>query len=234
MGSSNVRRTAGLLFAVLLPGFIGPSAHGGQHHEEKIDLLVARREVRDFVFWHSVVVMLPPARTQPFVVGLVINKPTRMALGKLFPGISAPENRGIPAFLGGPVDIGIPSIVVRSATAPKSALRLYGNMYLTFDPDLIEASLKRSQPSSSLRLFLGRAQWSPEQLKGEISRGGWYRIHADGDLVFNSDPRSLWTTLHTQAAPSHYIKYKLPCGPEGAQRATLEGTAAVFYTQENK
>lgn len=205
-------RAAGLLFAVLVTGFVGPSAHGGQRDQRKVDLLIARREVRDPFFWHSVVVMLPPAKTRPYVVGIVINKPTKVSLGRLFPKNLAPERRSDAAFLGGPVDISVPSVIFRSVTPQKQALRLYGNVYLTFDPDLIEDSLKRSQPASAMRLFLGRAQWSPEQLKAEILRGGWYRIRGDGDLIFSSDPHRLWLTLHTKAAPSRYINSRPPNG----------------------
>ena len=210
-------RPAGLFFACLVLSLLGPPARGGQQHGNKMEFLIARNEVRDPFFWHSVVLMLP-ATGNPLIVGLIINKPTRVALGKLFPENMAPENRTWLAYFGGPVDVNFPSVVFRSPMALKKTLHLYGNVYLTFDSDLVDASLEKPQPSSKVRVFLGRAQWSPERLKNEVMQGGWYRIEADGDLIFSSDPDNLWLTLHTEAAPGRYIKYAQPYGSRADTR----------------
>jgi putative transcriptional regulator len=195
----------------LLVVFFGLPLHAAQKNKEQIDLLVARTEVDDPYFHHSVVLMLPESQTQQ-VVGLIINKPTRMTLGKLFPDTPELQGRTEFAYFGGPVDVRTPSIVFQSSTAPKNAIRLYGNVYLTFDSDLITRAFQGAPSGSRARLFLGRAQWSPGQLQNEIRRGGWYRIQADGDLVFSSHPDNLWSTLHSRAAPSKYIRYDFPAG----------------------
>ncbi|HTV55913.1 MAG TPA: YqgE/AlgH family protein, partial [Terriglobia bacterium] len=105
-------------------------------------------------------------------------------------------------------------IILRATTAPKWALQLYRNVYLTFNSRAIAAALRKGQPSSSLRVFLGRAQWDPEQLENEFREGGWYRIKAQGNLIFSPDPRSLWRRLHDQATSGHYIDYRLPSNSE--------------------
>ena len=46
-----------------------------------------------------------------------------------------------------------------------------------------------------MRIFLGRAQWLPEQLHYEIMEGAWYVMPADADQVFSSDPTHLWRKL---------------------------------------
>ncbi|MEJ2008474.1 MAG: YqgE/AlgH family protein, partial [Acidobacteriota bacterium] len=57
------------------------------------------------------------------------------------------------------------------------------------------------------------------QLRGEMQEGAWYRVEAEGDLIFSTDPQSLWRTLHSRAAPSKYIKYLLPpAGPKASAR----------------
>ncbi|HET7099766.1 MAG TPA: YqgE/AlgH family protein [Terriglobia bacterium] len=190
-------------------------AHAAQKNKEQIDLLVARAEVRDPYFRHSVVLMLPETQSQ-LVVGLIINKPTRLTVGKLFPDSPELKDRTEPAYFGGPVDIRTPSVIFRSSTAPENAIRLYGSVYLTFDSDLIIKALQDPRSGSGTRLFLGRAQWAPGQLQNEIRRGGWYRIQADGGLVFSSHPENLWPTLHSRAAPSKYIRYGLPPGGDRA------------------
>lgn len=203
------KKAAGVTALCLLAVFFGPRAKGAESNRNKVDLLIARNQVQDPFFRHSVVLMLPENETQ-LIVGLIINKPTRLTLGKLFPENPEFKNRTDAAYFGGPVDIRTPSIVFHSQTAPENAVKLYGNVYLTFDSDLIPKAYKSQSSGSMPRLFLGRAQWAPAQLDDEIRRGGWYRIQADGDVIFNSDPKNLWPTLHAQAAPSKYIRYRLP------------------------
>jgi putative transcriptional regulator len=135
-----------------------------------------------------------------------------MPLNKVFTARVARGNRADHAYFGGPVDIDVPSVILHASAPPKQALRLYGDVYLSFDSRLITRVLRKGQPSSSLRVFLGRAQWDPEQLQNELSEQGWYRMKAKGDLVFSPDPRSLWRRLHDETAPGKYIDYRLPSG----------------------
>lgn len=215
--ASFVRKAASLLFLCALLGFLAPSAHGAQNSESKVVFLVARRQVQDPFFWHSVVVMLPSVKS-PLVVGLIVNKPTRMSLGKLFPKSPAFENRTDHAYFGGPVDVGIASLVFQSPKAPEHAFHVYGDVYLTFDSSLISTVLQTSQPNSKVRLFLGRAQWGPGQLRNEMREGGWYRLEGAGNLIFSTAPQSLWLRLHSRAKPSNYIKFHVPSGASPSVR----------------
>ncbi|HVA02070.1 MAG TPA: YqgE/AlgH family protein [Terriglobia bacterium] len=217
MGASHLRRAAGLLLGCILIGFHAPPARGAQNDDSQAVFLVARSEIHDPFFGQSVVLMLPTTKS-PLIVGLIVNKPTRMTLGKLFPESPALQDRTEPAYFGGPVDIGVPSVVFHSPTAPQQALRVYGNVYLTFDSDLIAKVFQRSQPASIPHLFLGRAQWAPAQLENEVQRGSWYRVRADGNLIFSTNLQGLWRRLHDQAAPSKYIQYRLPAGPPPSAR----------------
>jgi putative transcriptional regulator len=212
--STRVRRGGRLLLVSLLAAVFALPLPAAQKNKRQIDLLVARTEVKDPYFHHSVVLMLPETQTQ-LVVGLIINKPTRLTVGNLFPDTPELKGRTESAYFGGPVDVRTPSIVFWSSTAPENAIRLYGNVYLTFDSDLITKAFQGTRSGSRTRLFLGRAQWAPGQLQNEIRQGGWYRIQADGDLVFSPHPENLWSTLHSRAAPSKYIRYQV--SPSGNQ-----------------
>jgi putative transcriptional regulator len=204
-----LRGAAGLLLVCLISAFFEPPGCAAQKAKTQVDLLIARNQVQDPYFHHSVVLMLPEAETQ-LVVGLIINKPTHLTLRRLFPDSPEMKGRTEAAYFGGPVDVRTPSIVFRSSTEPDDAVRLYGNVYLTFDSDLITKAFQERQTSSRMRLFLGRAQWAPGQLQNEIRQGGWYRIQAEGDLVFSPHPDNLWPTLHSRAVPSKYIRYEAP------------------------
>ena len=200
---------AALILFCLQTVFPGPSTLAAPEARAQVELLIARNQVQDPFFRHSVVLMLPEKEDQ-LVVGLIINKPTHLTLGRLFPESPAMKGRKELAYFGGPVGVRTPSAVFRSSTEPSSAVRLYGNVYLTFDSDLIAKTFDDLQTASHARLFLGRAQWAPGQLRNEIRQGGWYRIQAEGDLVFSPHPDNLWPTLHSRAAPSKYIRYWLP------------------------
>jgi|YelNatPaOPRAMG01_1025707.scaffolds.fasta_scaffold59651_2 putative transcriptional regulator len=205
------RWAAAFLLACILSGLLGPTARGADESKNKLEFLIARNQVNDPFFRHSVVVILPTTGTV-LIVGLIINKPTHMTIGKLFPDSPELKARTDEAFFGGPVDVHTPSIVFESASVPENALKLYGDVYLTFDPDLISRSFQSPSSNFRPRLFLGRAQWAPGQLQNEIRRGGWYRLQAEGDLIFSSKPEDLWPRLHARAAPSKYIQYRLPPG----------------------
>jgi len=215
--ASYLRRSASFLLVSILLGFLAPSARGAQNNGNQAVFLVARRQIHDPFFEQSVVMMLP-ATGSPLIVGLIINKPTRVTLGKLFPDSPELQNRTEPAYFGGPVDVRVPSVVFHSPTAPERALHLYGDVYLTFDPDVIATAFQNSEPASIPHLFLGRAQWAPAQFKNEIQRGSWYRVRAESDLIFNANPQGLWRTLHDRAAPSKYIRYRLPANPAPGNR----------------
>lgn len=205
------RRPAGLLLVCLLAFLAAPRAYAAENKTGQVEVLIARNQVNDPFFRHSVVVMLPENENQ-LVVGLIINKPTRLTLGKLFPDSPELKDRTERAYFGGPVDVSTPSVVFRSQKEPDKAVRLYGDVYLTFDSDLISSAFQTPKQGSGPRLFLGRAQWAPGQLENETRTGGWYRIKAEGDLVFSSDPDNLWRKLHDRAAPSKYIQYREPSG----------------------
>lgn len=202
-------KLASLLAVCILLGFTGSPARGAQNDGNKVEFLVARNQIQDPFFQHSVVLMLPSVKS-PLIIGLIVNKPTRMTIDKLFPDSPEFSSHTEPAYFGGPVRVAVASLVFQASTVPKHALRIYSNVYLTFDPSLITSVFKNSNPSSKLRLFLGRSQWGPNQLQHEMAEGSWYKVQADGNLIFNANPQSLWRTLHSRAAPSKYIKYRLP------------------------
>lgn len=168
--------------------------------KSKLSYLVARRELADPFFERSVVLMLP-SEDMPLVVGLIVNKPTQVPLSKLYPDSRILKDSKATAYFGGPVDIESPTLLFRSAKPPNHALLLFGDAYLTFDPDLISSLLKNPQQKGAVRLILGRAQWGPEQLENEMRREAWYRVEAEGDFVFDADTEHVWRRLFDRAQP---------------------------------
>jgi len=135
------------------------------------------------------------------VVGLIINKPARVPLSEIFPGEAALKDRTETAYFGGPVEPRSPGVIFRSTKAAKQAIRLFGDVYVSFDRDFVKGLLEKPEPGQDLRLFLGRAQWAPGKLQGEMVGGAWSNLRAEGSLIFNADQTFLWRTLSERAQP---------------------------------
>jgi putative AlgH/UPF0301 family transcriptional regulator len=156
--------------------------------------LVASRSMPDPVFQQSVILMLPPDEP-PLVAGVIINKPTDVTLGNLFKESLQPENRNQKVYFGGPVDLTSPLLVLRTSRPPKAAIQLRNDVYAISDPGLITEVLKSSRYGSDARLFLGRAQWAQEQLRGELLEGAWTVVPVRTDLIFEPDSAKVWPVL---------------------------------------
>jgi len=160
--------------------------------------LVAQPDLPDPMFQESVVLMLPSTGT-PLIIGLIVNKPTKMKLNDLFPNTAPFSKRSDPAYFGGPVDIGTPLVVSNSTHAPDGATLLFNDVYLSVDPQEILSLFKNSPESKTVRLYLGRAQWTDEQLHAEMLENSWYNVPSDPAFVFSADPTRVWRTLVARA-----------------------------------
>lgn len=161
---------------------------------QQVFYLVARSELSDPRFKESVVLMLP-RKDKNLIVGLIVNKPTGISVHAVFPGNAALKNRDDTVYFGGPVDTQMPGALFRSRKAFKQAFNVAGDLYVTFDSDFIEGILKHPKKVLEVRLFLGRSQWSPEQLQNEMFRRSWYSEHEENSWIFSRDPETVWRSL---------------------------------------
>ena len=175
---------------------------------DKTLFLVARPELGDPLFKESVVIMFPSSvvAVEGLVVGLIVNRPARVALSEIFPNDDALKNRSETAYFGGPVDPLTPGVVFRSSKAVKQAVLLFGDVYVSFDPDLIKELLKKPEETPDLRLFVGRSQWVSAQLRNEMAMRAWYSVRAETNLIFSASPKSLWRNLFERAEPPDVAK----------------------------
>ena len=209
-----LRSRAAIAFCLLLVLGMTP-VHAAQDKpnkgdsEDKTLFLVARPELGDPLFKEAVVLMFPPSvvAAQGLMVGLIVNRPARIALSEIFPNDDTLKNRSQTAYFGGPVDPLAPCIVFRSSKAVKQAALLFGDIYVSFDPDFIKELLKRPEQTPDLRLFVGRSQWVPEQLQIEMEiRRAWYSVRAETTLIFSASPQDLWHKLFERAEPPNVAK----------------------------
>jgi putative transcriptional regulator len=158
----------------------------------KPSLLVATRDLQDPFFEHAVILMVPSA-VPPLLAGLIINNPAKQRVRDIFPQTRQLKSVEEAVYLGGPVEPDVTSVIFRASSPIGSAARVFGDTYVATGNDAIAAVLKDPQ-ISDLRVISGKAQWTRDQLDGEVMEGVWYVFPAGADLVF-SDPKDLWSML---------------------------------------
>jgi putative transcriptional regulator len=178
----------------VLAALAGTSAGQAPAASTKSFLLVASRNMPDPVFQQSVILMLPPDEP-PLVAGVIINKPTDVTLGNLFKAPLPPESRNQKVCFGGPVDLTEPLLVLRTSRPPKAATHLWADVYEVAEPDSISSVLQDSRVGNDARLYLGRAQWAQDQLRGELLEGAWSVLPVRTDLIFTNDSAKIWPLL---------------------------------------
>lgn len=187
-----VLRLAWLLaaLAALPPGFAqqDPKANGV--------FLVAKPGLPDPNFSETVVLVTQAADSS--TVGVIVNRPTALALRQFLPDSPGTENYRGPVFFGGPVMREVLVALFLSEDPPAApAFHVLRNLYLTMHPDNIQPLL--ADRGRKYRLYAGFSAWTPGQLESEFERGGWYVLPADAEAVFGSDPRDLWPELVRRA-----------------------------------
>jgi putative transcriptional regulator len=188
-----------ILLAGTLAGAARSIVAGAPAAGTSMSLLVASPDLLDPMFAQSVILMLPSSADSPIVTGVIINKPTEVALGDLFEQVSGVQHPREKAYFGGPVDSSVAILFTRSAPASGDATRLSSRLYATVNLGSIAAMLTKPWSPGDQRLFLGRAQWSRDQLRGETLQGAWEILPVELDLVFSAEPAQLWPKLVQKA-----------------------------------
>ena len=149
-------------------------------------LLVARADLPDSDFADSVVLVMNNLGPAP--VGIIVNKPTDVAVSELFPDLERLARLHDKVYFGGPVEPGSLWFLFRASKPRSHAIRACDGVYLSADPGLLLELLRRGKPMDGLRIIAGHAGWAPGQLEAEIGRGDWTLERADSAAIFNGKP----------------------------------------------
>lgn len=153
-------------------------------------LIVAQGVVEDPNFAGSIVVVMNNLAPAP--VGIIINRPTPIAVSRLFPKIEPLSRVKDRVYFGGPVELDTVWFLLRAQAAPKGAIRVCDGVYVSSSRELLQQLLHRKQPMQGLRIFLGHAGWAPGQLQAEIQGGAWAPRRANAASIFNPGPLLPW------------------------------------------
>lgn len=177
------------LFVLLLLAAAFTSARAGELAETV--LLVATPELGA---GYSHTVLLASRLTQGRYVGLILNRPTRVSLGALFPEHQASQKVVDPLYFGGPVAADAVFALVRTKQSPgEGSLQLAPDLFLAASGPVIDGIIEK-QPERA-RFYAGLVVWEPGELAAEIASGFWFVTAADTEVVFKKQTEGLWDEL---------------------------------------
>jgi putative transcriptional regulator len=156
--------------------------------------LVASRDLGDPNFARAVV-LLVHYDDENGAMGLIINRQTDVPLSRVFTDLKEAKGRADPIYVGGPVETGTVLALLKSASKPKDAERVFGDLYMISSKALLEKTLAAGIEASQFHAYLGYAGWGREQLEHEVELGAWHVLPGDTGNVFHSDPDSVWERL---------------------------------------
>jgi putative transcriptional regulator len=158
--------------------------------------LVASRDLRDPNFSKTVVLLMD--YNWQGAMGLIINRPTEVRLSKVFPRIEGLRDRTDTVYIGGPVARSQMMLLIRSSNPPGGSLHIFEDIYASSSQTVVQRMIDNGGPRERFRVYAGYAGWASGQLDGELSRGDWHVLEADGEIVFAKDPLEIWPELIRQ------------------------------------
>lgn len=190
---SRPRSRLPILAALLLA--CGVAAFGQRSLETpaKGRFLVARQDLRDPNFFRTVVLILD--YNEKGAMGVIVNRPTAVALSEMLPRVKELEGRGDKVYLGGPVEPGGLLFVVRHSEEPQGFVHVAGDLYTGASVEGLAALVASGAGTDRIRAYAGYAGWGAGQLDRELDQGSWIVTRPAPEQVFDSNPHGLWQRL---------------------------------------
>jgi putative transcriptional regulator len=158
-------------------------------------ILVAKRQLQDRFYGATILVVRPIGQDQH--IGFIVNRPSQVTLGQLFPQHAPSRKVPEPVFVGGPINSeSIFALVQTSKNPGGRSVRLSDNLFVVIDGKLVDDVIEKDP--SHARFVAGLVAWRSGELKEEIQRGAWHVLAADSGLVLRR-PEGLWEELVREA-----------------------------------
>ena len=176
----------GLLLALLGPAFPALAAD-----TSNAVVLVAKRNLQGP--YGSTVVLARPLDAGRHV-GVIINKPTQLRLGSLFPNHEPSRKIVDPVFLGGPTGSEVIFALVQRKDSPGNrSLQIAPGLYLATDSSVVDRIIE-SEPAQA-RFFAGVVVWQTGELREELRRGLWFVQEPRSEVVLRKSTEGMWEEM---------------------------------------
>ncbi len=175
-------------------------------------MLVARPALRDRIYGATILIAKPLGNGGH--MGFIVNKPTPVTLGKLFPDHGPSQKVTDPVYLGGPVKTEVLFVLVQGRDSPGSgAMQLTPDLHLVVERALVDRIIEGG--AGRARFFAGTVLWAPGELRSEIDKGFWYVHDVDTSLMLRKSTNGMWEELVKRS------QQQQPPLPPGALRTSL-------------
>jgi len=155
-------------------------------------ILVAKPELVDQLYGSTVLVVTPVGPDQH--VGFIVNRPTEVTLGQLFPEDGPSQKVVDPVHLGGPLNSQVIFALVEGKQSPGSqSFELMPGLHAAVDADTVDRIIRTE--SDHARFVAGLVVWRRGELRAEIERGAWYVLPPEGHLTLRQPSQGLWEEL---------------------------------------
>ena len=125
-------------------------------------ILVARPALRDRLYGATILVAKPVGNGQH--LGFIVNRPTRMTLGRMFPDHEPSKKVTDPIYLGGPVNTGtLFALVQRQGSPASGAVELLPDLHIVVERDQVDGIIEAG--AEHARFFAGLVLWKPGELR---------------------------------------------------------------------
>jgi len=93
--------------------------------------------------------------------------------------------------------VSVPEVygLLRSSSKLDDGTPVLGDLYMIAKQALLEKTLSASPPADRFHAYLGYCGWGAGQLEHEVELGAWYVFPGRTEMVFDSEPDSLWNRL---------------------------------------
>ncbi len=174
--------------------------------------LISEFDLMDPNFYRSVILMI--AHDDEGAFGLVVNRPSSLALGEVIEGVEDTPAARLPVYIGGPVQQNALFVLHMSPSRQGETPGIKKPLdRVTFEPatrSLIEyltgewgALPEAERPV--VRIYAGYSGWGPGQLEGELKRSSWVVLKASEQVVFDPDPEATWAEALAKKGPLYQI-----------------------------
>lgn len=158
-------------------------------------ILVAKRQLTDKLYGATILVARPIGNDQH--IGFIVNRPTKITLGQLFPNHPPSQKVPDPVYVGGPINPESIFALVQTRKHPGGrSVQLMPGMFAVFDGKIVDDVIENE--AAKARFVAGLVGWRTGELRDEIKRGAWFLLDADPALVLRK-PDGLWEELVRRA-----------------------------------
>jgi putative transcriptional regulator len=177
-----------ILFAVL-----AATAAAAQAADlSKSMILVAKPELVDPLYGSTILVVTPVGGDQH--AGFIVNRPTTVTLGQLFPEDGPSQKLVDPVYLGGPLSPQVVFALVERKQGPGGqSYELMPGLYVAIDKETVDRIIRTE--ASHTRFVAGLVVWLHGELRAEIDCGAWYVLPPDARLALRKPSQGLWEEL---------------------------------------